>query len=439
MAPIETPEPVKSKKEKKDKSAKKRAREEEAQADGERKHKKSKSVVDASVDGGEVKRDKKKKKAKETEEAAITDMQASAEESPKTSKKSKIKSEELVPVEETPSKKDKKKKSKKLKTEESSQDAPVEGATTEASANEPQPDTMDIDTEIPSKPSSKIHAPSDIPPSPQFPFFTQTISLYEPVFPSGWAKPISGCESQHLRHLKDRYVPNMRGVLLDYNNITLGENPGRAGAATTDESYTTLSSKGEFGGGFGWVTADVKLFMPSRGAWMEGSVNLQTEGHIGVVCFGKFNASIEAMRLPNTWKWVPNESDDFEETASVVTGAEEHGVVRQLHSTGYWVDEDGEKIKGRVRFRIRNFDVGVSGPSTYLSLQGTMLNKDEEKALVKSEAKEAQERKERKGGKWRTRRTLPDFSMTKFETAVEEEETNAPEVLDTSTLQATEE
>lgn len=445
MAPIETTEPVKAKKEKKDKSAKKRAREEEAQADGERKQKKSKSAVDPNTDGGEVKAEKKekkkKKKSKDSDATATeeTTVAGAAEESPKKSKKSKLKTEEHQPEDETPSKKEKKKKSKKSKAETASTDATSEPTAAQEVTEEREPDAMDVDTEAPSKPSSKIHAPSDIPPSPQFPFYTQTISLYEPLFPPGWAKPISGCESQHLHHLKDRYVPAMHGVLLDYHNIALGEKPGRKGAAKSDESYTTLTTKNEFGGGFGWVTADVKLFVPSRGAWMEGSVNLQTEGHIGVVCFGKFNASIEALRLPKSWTWVPNESDNFEETASVVTGAEEHGVVRQLHSTGYWVDADGEKIKGRVRFRIRNFDVGVSGPSTYLSLQGTMLNKEEERALVTAEAKEAQERKEKKGGKWRARRTLPDFSMTKFETAVEEEETTAPEALDTSGVQYTEE
>ena len=277
---------------------------------------------------------------------------------------------------------------------------------------------MDVDMAPPPPKSSsgKIHQPSDIPPNPQFPFFNQTVSLYEPLYPTGWDKPITGCEEQHLRHLKNRYVPSLRGVLLDYKNVSLGENPGRAGAATEDDSPTTVRSRAEFGGGFGWMTADVKLFVPSRGAWMEGSVNLQTEGHIGVVCFGKFNASIEARRLPPSWKWVSNEEAEgpFEETASVFTAADEHGVVRQIHSTGYWVDGTGEKVQGKVRFRIRNFDVGVSGNSTFLSLQGTMLSKKDEKKMVVTEAREARERKERKGGRGRPRRDLPDFSMTRF-------------------------
>ncbi|KAI6784064.1 uncharacterized protein J7T54_004610 [Emericellopsis cladophorae] len=456
MAPIDTPEAVKPKKEKKDKSAKKRAREEEA-ATEERKHKKSKSVAATSP---------------EPEQAADpTEHQVKDQKKQKKKKKDKTAVVEDAPIAETPvvedeaaqRKREKKEKRRKQKLEEANGSSNAAPPATENDAHQPEdgvqiekkdkkkkkdkkhaapmveqpqqqqqqqqeaadPDAMQVDSD--SKPASKpnkIHQPSDIPSHPQFPFYQQTVSLYEPIFPNGWAKPITGCESQHLRHLRNRYVPSLRGVLLDYENITLGEVPGRRGAARDDESPTLLTSKAEFGGAFGWMTADVKLFVPSRGAWMEGSVNLQTEGHIGVVCFGKFNASIEARRLPPSWKWVSDDDDNngvSDETASVVTGAvpDEHGVVRQIHSTGYWVDEAGDKVAGKTRFRIRNFDVGISGDSTYLSLQGTMLDRDSEKKLVAAEAKDAKERRARRGGK-QLKRTVPDFSMTKFDYVEEE-------------------
>jgi|UniRef100_A0A8H7N3G3 DNA-directed RNA polymerase I subunit RPA43 len=438
----------KEKKEKKDKSAKKRSREEDA-ADAERKHKKSKSIVSdpppSDIANGEVSSEKKKKKKDKKKSEAQEDvandesLAVKADEgASKPEKKKKKSKKDGVPEEpQTVAESDKKKKKKKdKKVKEGEQPVAVESTESkkkskkhqepipeseeeekQESAPEPEVDAMEVD-EAP-KPtskssSSKIHSPADIPSNPQFPFFNQTVSLYEPIYPNGWANPISGCESQHLRHLLNRYVPSLRGVLLEYSNVALNDKPSRQGAATDDDSHAVLSSRNEFGGGFGWITADVKLFVPSRGAWMEGSVNLQTEGHIGVVCFGKFNASIEARRLPPSWKWVPNEDaeDGFEETASVFTGADEHGVVRQIHSTGFWVDGNGDKVRGKTRFRIRNFDVGVSGDSTYLSLQGTMLDKSGEKKLVEQEAREARERKERKGG--HARKRAPEFSMTRF-------------------------
>ncbi|RSL97160.1 hypothetical protein CEP52_011054 [Fusarium oligoseptatum] len=437
MAPIDHSAAKADKKSKKEK--KKRAREEDAPVDTERKHKKSKSVVAPAdlpapevVNGdlkAEKKRKKKSKKDKHVEEAAVpAEDESAAVEEPKSEKKHKKKKHHdedvAAPVEEADSsvvadgekKKKHKKKNKDAEGDETTDKAekkqkkhkkdhqpePEPEAEAEEDAS-PDPDAMDVDFAIPARPKSKsssnIHQPPDIPANPQFPFFTQTVSLYEPLYPIGWAQPVTNCQYQHLRHLQNKYVPSLRGVLLDYKNVAFGEQPGRNGAAMDDETPTTVMSKDEAAVGFGWITADVDLFVPSRGAWMEGSVNLQTEGHIGVVCFGKFNASIEARRLPPDWKWVPNESPEaqgFEETASVIT-ADDHGVVRQIHSTGFWADGSGEKIKGKIRFRIRNFDVGTSGETSYLSLEGTMLDKQGEKGCCGRGGRDGQDAQGQEG------------------------------------------
>lgn len=458
MASIASPEPAapksekKSKKDKSSKSEKKRAREEDAAGEAERKHKKSKSVLaenaapelkpeetpDVALNGDSKAEKKKKKKEKKEKHGANgvaeADGEGVGEEGKSEKKKSKKKrhSEVEVAAEEVEAltiaddgdAKKKKKKSKKDGYADESATAAVTAVTTQEEATE----EMEVDTAVSSKPSkssSKIHQPPDIPADPQFPFFTQTVSLYEPLYPIGWAQPVTNCQYQHLQHLQNKYVPSLGGVLMDYKNVAFGEQPGRKGAATDDEQPTKVISESEYAVGYGWITADVDLFVPSRGAWMEGSVNLQTEGHIGVVCFGKFNASIEARRLPPSWKWVPNESAEvgFEETASVFT-ADDHGVVRQMHSTGFWTDESGERIKGKIRFRIRNFDVGTNGETSYLSLEGTMLDKKGEKALVADEARTAKMRKAKKGGVRHERRRIPDFAMTRFAVSEEEQQEN---------------
>lgn len=434
MPAAASPEPAtpkadkKHKKDKASKSDRKRAREEDAQADAERKHKKSKSVSAAAIKAEGVdaspelrKKDKKKSdKSKHGGEAIAQHDDAPAAEDVKAEKKNRKKHREAGAddvVDEAADRK-KKKKSKKHAAE-VVEDAEVVVPSIQEPAG---PDAMDIDQ--PKQSASSIYQPPDMPANPQFPFFAQTVSLYEPLYPTGWAQPVTNAQYQHLQHLQNKYVPSLRGVLLDYKNVAIGPNPGRDGAATDDDTPTTLISKNEYAVGFGWITADVELFVPSRGAWMEGSVNLQTEGHIGVVCFGKFNASIEARRLPPAWKWASNESPDaqgFEETASVIT-ADDHGVVRQIHSTGFWVDGSGDRVKGKIRFRIRNFDAGTSGETSYLSLEGTMLDKGSEKKLVKEEARTAQMRRERKGGQKVERRRAPEFSMTRFTDEEEEQQ-----------------
>ncbi|KID84984.1 hypothetical protein MGU_07777 [Metarhizium guizhouense ARSEF 977] len=433
MSTAASPEPATPKHEKKIKKEKKRAREEEvALVEGERKHKRSKSITaDAiaqsdDIHGHDVNKDKKKKKEKKNKHRHDAGEEAEEAHKHKAEKKKKkhrkeetetlthveVKAE-LGDDEPKPERKDKKKKKKHAEVADEAVETVISKKpkpSTQLSELE-DTDAMDID-----KPSASVYQPPDIPADPQFPFFEQTVSLYEPLYPNGWAQPITSCQYQHLQHLQNKYVPSLRGVLLNYKNVALGPRPGRDGAATDDETPTTVVSQNEYAVGFGWITADVELFVPSRGAWMEGSVNLQTEGHIGVVCYGKFNASVEARRLPPAWKWVSNESPEahgFEETASVIT-ADDHGVVRQIHSTGFWVDGNGDRVKGRVRFRIRNFDAGTSGETSYLSLEGTMLDKDSEKKLVKEEARTAQMRRYKKGGRGIERRRAPDFSMTRF-------------------------
>ncbi|EGX87692.1 RNA polymerase I subunit Rpa43, putative [Cordyceps militaris CM01] len=413
MPAAASPEPVTPKADKKakksHKSDKKRSREEDAAVDPEeRKHKKSKSVsADASNEHEDVAGKKEKKKKKSKQDSTVDGDKAEQ----KKSKKKHVDSE-------------KKSERKKKKSKTDSDDVVVIVTDAEDGMAQSQleivsaqaaDDFMDLD-EPATNYISNIYQPPDIPAEPQFPFFSQTVSLYEPIYPIGWAQPVTNCEYHYLRHLQNKYVPSLRGVLMNYKNVTLGDEPGRVGAATNDEEETTLKSQREFGVGFGWITADVDLFVPSRGAWMEGSVNLQTEGHIGVVCFGKFNASIEARRLPPSWKWVSNEdpeAEGMEETASIVA-PDEHGVVHQIHSTGFWVDAHGDKVKGKIRFRIRNFDVGVSGETTYLSLEGTMLDKASEKTLVQQEGHALKMRRNTKTNRRLERRRAPEFSMTRF-------------------------
>ncbi|KAF4582266.1 DNA-dependent RNA polymerase I subunit A43 [Ophiocordyceps camponoti-floridani] len=280
-------------------------------------------------------------------------------------------------------------------------------ATRTSSTRFPTFDAMEVDAETNDK---GVYGPPDMPDEVRFPFFSQTVSLYLPLWPNGWETPVTSAQEQHFKPMLNNYVPYLHGVLLKYDKIALGARPGRRGAASSDDEPTTVQSRNEYGVGFGWVTADVELFMPRRGSWMEGTINLQTEGHIGVVCFGKFNASIEAVRLPQTWKWV-SEDHEFEQ---VTAAPDEYGVVQQLDSTGFWVDDKGARVQGKIRFRIRNFDAGSSGESSYLSLEGTMLDEKREKELSTNEARTVSLPLSTNGGRRRVsdRRAVPASSLT---------------------------
>jgi DNA-directed RNA polymerase I subunit RPA43 len=296
----------------------------------------------------------------------------------------------------------------------------------QASVAQNDEEAMDIDS--PTKgPSAGTFG--ELPDKP-FPFFRQTVAQYLPLFPQGLIEPIEGYAEQHLKPLLNRYVPTLKGVLLGYRKVRIGEAPGKSSltedSAMSDE--VLLESIDEYAVTFGWLTAEVDLFKPARGAWLEGTINLQTEGHLGVVCWGMFNASIEAGRLPSGWRWIDllgkegrgadgvhlPTPDPFEE------GADD---VEQVHVTGYWVDEKGQRVRGTLRFRVKNYEVGTSGDYGYLSIEGTMLDEGAERKKGAEEREAARRSKLRHGGLLRKeRKRMPEFSMTKFGADEEQED-----------------
>ncbi|KAK8099671.1 DNA-directed RNA polymerase I subunit RPA43 [Apiospora kogelbergensis] len=412
---------------------------EQVKTKAKREHKSKKRIRDGQEDaeGAEVQRKHKRSKSEKPESVADEDETVPAQQSEPD--------EAEVPKKKR-SKEDKDKKKKKKKDKHSSEEAP-----SEPSKQPPQDDEMDIDE--PAGVSATGHL-KQIPQQP-FPFFKQTVSRYLPLFPAGMVEPVDGYAEQHLKPLLNRYVREFKGVLLNYRRVRLGEAPNRGslteasdmGGDDCDEAL--LETIDEYAAGFGWLTAEVDLFKPSRGAPLEGVLNMATEGHLGVVCWGMFNASIEASRLPKGWNWVStlskNRYKDFrlptpEPTEEGQEAPEQDGEgegegegeaekegddVTQLYSTGYWADENGQKVEGTVQFRIKNFDVGQSGEYGYLSIEGTMLDADEEHKQAVEEL-ERKRRRDLRGGAAsfgaRKTRFLPDFSVTKFGADDEEED-----------------
>ncbi|KAK5634323.1 hypothetical protein RRF57_010037 [Xylaria bambusicola] len=252
----------------------------------------------------------------------------------------------------------------------------------------------------------------------QFPFYTQTVSQYLPLHPLGINEPIQGYMNQHLEPLLNHYVPSFGGVLLSYRNPRIGAAPGD-GSLTQDsgmEDVAILESINEHAVSFGWLTVEIDIFRPSRGAWLEGLVNIQSGGHIGVVCWGKFNASIESERLPRDWRWVDQHARKDTGEAEPATQDDATGDHTEVHATGYWVNKDGARITADtpIRFRIKNYEVGSSGDYGYLSIEGTMLTEEEE-ANKSQKEREIQKRKLNRGVvPRRERRTMLELGMTKF-------------------------
>ncbi|KAJ8107934.1 hypothetical protein ONZ43_g6578 [Nemania bipapillata] len=416
-----------------DGASKKRHRESSQTEKAERKHKKSKKDTDL-VDGDEAPKKKRKShKSSKTTDSHINGLQ-SQDETPaivegdenggngsviQTEKKKKHKKESKE------SKKSKKKKSRE------SRDEGLDDDIFE------QPDVVVLASsrskKFPGATSSKH----------QYPFYTQTVSQYLPLHPLGIAEPLEGYMNQHLEPLLNRYVPSFGGVLLAYRNPRIGESPG-SGSLTQEsglDDIVVLESINEHAVNFGWLTVEIDIFRPSRGAWLEGLVNIQSGGHIGVVCWGKFNASIESERLPRDWRWVDQHLSGNDEAAPEPTSVEsspeenaegEHAETEhtEVHVTGYWVDGEGSRVTGDtpICFRIKNYEVGTSGEYGYLSIEGTMLTEEDEQKKVHKEI-EVLKRKLKQGSVLRReRRPLSELGITKFgDNDEREQESQRPE------------
>jgi DNA-directed RNA polymerase I subunit RPA43 len=205
------------------------------------------------------------------------------------------------------------------------------------------------------------------------PFHIQTCSLYLPLAPLSQKTPVEGLCAEHVSPLILTYYPPFAGVILSYSNPRLSEKP-----FGNDGSSTLLQNIDEYATSWCWVTAEFLLFKPDKGAWIEGYVNLQNEGHLGIVCWNLFNASIERKRLPDDWKWVGIEDQGGEEVDDMGETYAEHGI-------GYWEDGNGKKIEGTVKFRVTEIESNHDKERGFLSIAGTMLNEEAEAEITQME------------------------------------------------------
>jgi DNA-directed RNA polymerase I subunit RPA43 len=220
----------------------------------------------------------------------------------------------------------------------------------------------------PDKTASQSSLPE--PPTESSPFHLQTSTLYLPLAPISQSTPVEGLCAEHLSPLLLTYYPPFNGVVLSYHNPRLSEKP-----YGNDGPKVLLHNIDEYAVSWCWVTAEFLVFKPVHGAWLEGYVNLQNESHLGVVCWNLFNASLTRDRLPEDWKWV-----GVEELST--SGVEGMGETYAEDGHGYFVDGDGKKIEGMVRFRVRETDSSHDRERGFLSIEGTMLDEEAEERLT---------------------------------------------------------
>lgn len=249
----------------------------------------------------------------------------------------------------------------------------------------------------PSKIKDVLDEQSDI--IDQSPFYEKKYSLYLPISPISYHYPLSGLCAEHLSPLMLKYYPPFHGVVLSYANVRFtAQSQETLENGTEDSPRILATSVDEYAASFAWITADFLIFSPKRGNSIEGWINLQNQGNLGLLCWGFFNVHIERKRLPKDWTWVSCISQNYSakhrkrnQSINNEDGQREDEQYQRNSGNadeGYFRDGNGKKVEGLVRFLVKDVESsrGLDRENNFVSIKGTMLSVKEEHALEKHEA-----------------------------------------------------
>ncbi|RAL04340.1 DNA-directed RNA polymerase I subunit RPA43 [Aspergillus ibericus CBS 121593] len=280
------------------------------------------------------------------------------------------------------------------------------------------------------------------------PYTLTTATLYLPLSPISISPThaLASLLAEHLSPLLLTYYAPLKGIVLAYSNASISSTAPQSTSVVNAEDphpqpLTLARTAGEYGVLYVYLTATFLVFRPQRGQILEGWVNVQSEGFLGAIVLNLFSVGIERKRLPPSWKWIPpgeeQEEEEQQQSSSSTAPADEEeegdsdsssqqknktpfdpekelfrpialaSDVNPLADTdtteggntntndededaaaeGYFQSVSGHRVRGTVRFRVVDVDVipGSERESGFISIEGTMLDEDEERRLFEEE------------------------------------------------------
>ncbi|EFR02969.1 hypothetical protein MGYG_05968 [Nannizzia gypsea CBS 118893] len=315
---------------------------------------------------------------------------------------------------------EKKKKKKKDKHSKKDEKRPVEDGGRERdkeTSRKPLSKSTSNDKDTHSLSSAADQLPS---------FHRVTTTLYLPLSPIAISPThaVSSLLAEHVSPLLLTYYPPVRGVVLAYSNPSISATKPTPTSTSTytpnPEPLTLAKTAGEYGVLHTYLTLTFLVFRPERGQTLEGWINVQSEDFLGAIVFNLFSIGIERRRLPADWKWIApgqqpdkpsttstsptssskdeededdDEPDSDKENFKPLASNSEASQFEDAASaeTGYFQTRSGKRVRGTIRFRVRDVDVipGSERDKGFLSLEGTMLSREDEEKLVAEERSKA--------------------------------------------------
>lgn len=192
-------------------------------------------------------------------------------------------------------------------------------------------------------------------------FHKYTTAMYVSLAPMYLNNPINGVKTQHLDPMVMNYFSKAKGVVLSYLNIQIDE------ANLTEDSEGNPISIARVEGNspmtFFWINVDLLIWKPQIGDTLEGYIYMQTASHIGLLIHDTFNASIKKYNVPAEWQFIPSQEDETTDDTE------------RFRSYGYWVDENENKVEGKLRFTIKS----IHSAGRVVLVEGTLVPPGAEK------------------------------------------------------------
>lgn len=192
-------------------------------------------------------------------------------------------------------------------------------------------------------------------------------SMYVSLAPCHISNPINGIKSQHLDPLVMKYFQKAQGVVLGYSNIVI--NSGECEVTGENEIVAPVADLSPFA--FMWITVDLLLWTPQIGDTLKGYIYMLTATHLGLLIHDTFNAYIRFRYIPQDWQFVPNQADEYAESGN---NDEDTSGRNNFRSYGYWADQNGLKVEGKITFNVR----AVYTSGKMISLEGSLVSPESE-------------------------------------------------------------
>lgn len=263
------------------------------------------------------------------------------------------------------------------------------------------------------------------------PFHTTTLSLYLPLpaIALSATTALPSLLTTHLTPLLLTYYPPLRGIVLSISNPILSSKKPQPNSPPSHpidaESRTVLAHCADTDGlSYVWLTATFLLFRPRIRDELEGWLNVCSEGFVGLVCYNYFQVAVARNRIPRQWKWIPpsgeamgkmgrkkkgKRTNDADEDATATsqetlvhdstgTGVEEHESDEEREA-GYFQREDASRVKGSIRFSVRDCEIvpGHDREGWSLQIEATLLSVEEEERVLEEERQKALRRQGKAG------------------------------------------